>query len=131
MNKYFASISLLSVCLILGNGNNQASEDAQFRTDETAIMSLIDLTCDHDNQCKLIAVGVSACGGPQKYLAYSVKNSDVSKLKSTVALFNGKQRLQNKKNSTVGTCNEIMPPKTFCAKSSCQTSAINHVLKKR
>ncbi len=131
MHKYLASISLFLVCLIIDSGNNVASEEVELQPPVAAIKSLIDLNCDHDNQCKLIAVGVSACGGPQIYLPYSVKNSDVAKLKSQVALFNGKQRLQNRKNSTVGTCNELMPPKTFCAKKRCQTSAINHVLKER
>ena len=38
--------------------------------------------CDSTQQCQTIAIGAKACGGPERYLAWSSKDYDGKKLKA-------------------------------------------------
>jgi len=86
------------------------------------IQELIGLGCKTDNQCKVIGVGVSPCGGHSKYLVYSSVDTDVKELKSKVAVLNGLQKLKNNKEGLVGICRHISPPKTSCTANQCVAS---------
>src|SRR5690349_4713970 len=46
-----------------------------------ALVALIgDAACDDDSQCRTIAMGAKACGGPAYYLAWSTKRTDAAAL---------------------------------------------------
>jgi hypothetical protein len=44
-----------------------------------------DAACDHDSQCRTIAVGHKACGGPERWVAWSTKVTDEAKLRALFA----------------------------------------------
>ena len=44
-----------------------------------------DTGCDRDSQCHSIAVGAKACGGPERYIAWSDRAQDGAQLKQLVA----------------------------------------------
>jgi len=89
------------------------------------IAPLIKLDCDHNAECKSIGFGASPCGGSSKYLVYSAKSSDVSKLTKIVKRYNRNQKLMQQKKGIMGICQHIPPPKTFCSKqtNTCLTGA--------
>jgi len=59
-------------------GDRPAGESDSIRK----ITALIgDAACDNDSQCKTIAIGAKACGGPEYYLAWSTKRTDAAALR--------------------------------------------------
>ncbi len=44
-----------------------------------------DAACDSDAQCRTIAIGAKACGGPEAYLAWSTKRTDATALREAAA----------------------------------------------
>ena len=89
------------------------------KTSLAEINQLLGLNCESSQQCKVIGVGASPCGGFAGYLVYSNSDTNESKLKSQVANFNGMQKLKNKSQGTVGICQHIEPPKTQCVANQC------------
>ncbi len=84
-----------------------------------AIQKLIGKSCDSSSQCKVIGVGISACGGFASYNVYSEKQTDVKALKQSVEQFNQIMRVRNQKNKVVGICRHIEPPKVACQVNQC------------
>jgi len=72
-----------------------------------------DAACDDDAQCRTIAIGTKACGGPEYYLAWSTKRTDpialVNAANETVAP-PGARRSQLRSN-----CMVVTDPGAFCA----------------
>src|ERR1700751_2827805 len=57
-----------------------ASEGARGST-KTIVALIADGACDSDSQCKTIAIGAKACGGPEYYLAWSTKRTEAAALR--------------------------------------------------
>ena len=79
-----------------------------------------DASCTNNDQCKALAMGNKACGGPQHYLAYSIKNTDVDKL---LKLSEKHQQLSQKLNQLMGTvsdCAVVPKPVFVCLNNRCQ-----------
>jgi hypothetical protein len=55
--------------------------------------------CDHDAQCRTLAVGQKACGGPEAWLAWSTAASDGPRLS---ALSDESARLARERNARSG-----------------------------
>ena len=89
------------------------------RTIYQQVSNIVQLSCQHNNQCKTIGVGVSPCGGYGKHFVYSTESTNVLKLSKLVEEFNNQQKLNNKKNELVGNCRFISPPKTVCVQQQC------------
>jgi len=83
---------------------------------------IIQLSCQQNNQCKTIGVGVSPCGGYAKHFVYSTESTNVLKLSQLVKAYNDQQKLKNEKEELVGICRFIAPPKTMCAQQRCFTA---------
>jgi hypothetical protein len=129
MKKLALFISSIIFCGLILSANVDSSEPTDYQPDVNSIKALIGLSCESDNQCQLIGLGAAPCGGHQKYLVYSNIDTDVAAVKSKVAMFNGIQRLKNKKDSKVGICRELMPPKAYCSANQCKASAVDISLK--
>ncbi len=84
-----------------------------------------DAACDTARQCKTVAVGYKACGGPETYLAWSSKASDGAKI-LRLAEEHGTQR----KNEVVASgmmsnCMAVMDPGATCSAGRCVTGGGN------
>jgi len=44
-----------------------------------------DAWCDHDSQCRTLPIGHKACGGPERWLPWSTKVTDETKLRELLA----------------------------------------------
>jgi hypothetical protein len=86
------------------------------------VTKTIQLSCQQNNQCKTIGVGVSPCGGYAKHFVYSSESTNVLKLSQLVKAYNDQQKLKNEKEEVVGICRFIAPPKTMCAQQRCLTA---------
>lgn len=75
--------------------------------------------CSQTGECKYIAVGSKACGGPMGYIVYST-NVNVDVLKKMVDKYTADQRTYNIQNNVISDCSLANPPeKVDCVDGSC------------
>jgi hypothetical protein len=84
-----------------------------------------DAACDADDQCHTIGVGHKACGGPERYLAWSSKNSDGTRLRALVAEHAAARRAEDTKNGMMSTCSVVPDPGATCSAGQCVLRATN------
>lgn len=97
---------------------NITSEDLEIQFE--AIKKLVnESSCDDNSQCRYIAYGTKACGGPQGYLLYS-SSIDTEKLETLVAKYSRDEDSYNKQNGIMSDCSIPSPPeKLDCADGKC------------
>jgi hypothetical protein len=78
-----------------------------------------DAACDADDQCHTIGVGHKACGGPERYLAWSSKHSDGTRLRALVAEHAAARRAEDAKNGMMSTCSVVQDPGATCSAGHC------------
>lgn len=78
--------------------------------------------CDTSAQCKTLAVGSKACGGPERYIAYSTKHSDGAKLARLAADDSAAKKARDTSNGMVSTCSMVVDPGAACNAGRCVTS---------
>jgi|SRR5690606_5463823 hypothetical protein len=75
--------------------------------------------CNENTECKFIAFGSKACGGPKSYLVYST-SIDVEKLEKLVETYNQKDADFNKKYGVISDCAAVLPPLGLrCENNTC------------
>jgi hypothetical protein len=90
------------------------------------IESLIgDAACDVDAQCRTIAVGAKACGGPQAYLAWSSKRTDGAKLKRVVDEQARAAKAEAEARGIMSDCSLVADPGAYCAGPPAAAAAPN------
>ena len=60
--------------------------------------------CDTSAQCRSIGIGAKACGGPEGYRAWSVKDGDESALRAAVAAHAAARQAENLRSDMRSTC---------------------------
>lgn len=75
--------------------------------------------CETDAQCHSIGIGAKACGGPERYLAWSDKNSDGARLRALVAEHAQARRAADAKAGMMSTCSMVMDPGAACSAGQC------------
>lgn len=81
---------------------------------------IADKSCNTDADCSSVAYGVKACGGPKKYLVYSLQSTNAEELNALVNQFNAQDRAQNEALGLISTCNFEMEPQVSCVEKLCQ-----------
>lgn len=84
-----------------------------------------DAACDADDQCHTIGVGHKACGGPERYLAWSSKHGDGTRLRALVAEHAAARQAEDTKNRMMSTCSVVPDPGATCAAGHCVLRATN------
>ena len=80
-----------------------------------------DAACSAAQQCKTVAVGHKACGGPESYLAWSSQRSDGAKIKQLAAALAAESQSQTLKNGMVSNCMMMLDPGATCNQGHCVT----------
>ena len=76
--------------------------------------------CSGGDNCRAMAMGSKACGGPTSYIVYSLSTTDEKKLTGMVNEFTALQKQINLKNpNQAGTCDFIVAPKIDCLNGIC------------
>jgi len=87
--------------------------------DASTIQSLIgDAACMSDAQCKTIAIGTKACGGPQSYMAWSTARTDGAALQRAADAYVAQRREEIAARGEVSTCEVRADPGAYCAPNS-------------
>lgn len=76
-------------------------------------------SCNTAAQCKYMAIGSKACGGPSDYIVFS-EDIDVTVLKKMVDRFTEDQKTYNKENNVASDCSLVTPPQNLdCIDGNC------------
>lgn len=86
-----------------------------------------DAACDQDDQCRTVAVGSKACGGPEAYLAWSTRRTDTKALDAAAAAYGTARTGRAMPGGRVSDCMFVSDPGAMCLPSpggrSCQLRA--------
>lgn len=78
-----------------------------------------DAACDTAQQCRTLAYGHKACGGPERYVAYSTKRSDTARLAALAASYASARGEQDARAGVVSTCSIVTDPGATCSAGRC------------
>lgn len=96
-------------------GGGKAGDSA---TLEAALHALIgDAACAGPEQCRTVAVGAKACGGPQAYLAWSTLRTNEAALKEAAEAFSASRRRDVERSGAASNCAMVVDPGAYCAES--------------
>ena len=120
------AVGALILCLGLmgceGRNTIQLSMDqARLAFMEEQIDRLIaDLRCADGSACRVIPLGVKACGGPVAYKLYSVENVDTLQLQKAVTEYDEFNAEMNRRYGATSDCSLVGPPSFECHDGQCQ-----------
>lgn len=116
--NFFLFVGIFASCEQLANEAEVTRAQLDQQLDE--INSFIaSANCSTGDECRFIAYGSKACGGPQGYLLYST-GIDEEKLKSMVARYTAAEDEYNKANGITSDCSIPNPPsKMGCEDGKC------------
>ncbi|GJJ05110.1 hypothetical protein RugamoR64_56480 [Duganella rhizosphaerae] len=78
-----------------------------------------DTGCDRDSQCHTIAVGAKACGGPERYIAWSDRAQDGAELKQLVAQHAAARAEEDKRGHVLSNCMLAVDQGAVCRAGRC------------
>jgi len=80
-------------------------------------------SCTASAECKTVAVGARACGGPEGYLAYSTSVSPAAPLEALAARHAERRRAAVAASGMASTCNVLPDPGAVCDKGMCRVGS--------
>ncbi|MDH5544027.1 MAG: hypothetical protein OEZ43_00450 [Gammaproteobacteria bacterium] len=118
---YLVFIQILLPAYAGSDTGNELKQE--MHTSKIQIEKIIgDAICQTDEQCKSVAMGNKACGGPAFYLTYSQLNTDEKKLTSLAQHHQELARQYNQITGMMSDCMVVMPPPLKCVEQRCQTA---------
>ena len=101
------------------NGPSSAAPAGE--TARTQVQQLIgEAACTTDADCRTIAVGDKACGGPESYLAWSARQTDPQRLAAAAERYTSERKAQNRQSGMVSNCAFLTDPGARCETASAQ-----------
>ncbi len=79
--------------------------------------------CDNAGQCRTLAYGHKACGGPERYVAYSTRGTDTAALQAMAADLAAQRSRQDTEAGRMSTCSVVLDPGATCTAGRCVLSA--------
>jgi hypothetical protein len=86
---------------------------------QQALQLIGDASCSSDSQCRTVAWGAKACGGPQAWVAYSTTQTDGAALEQLSQQEAARQRLEQQRRGIVSNCQYVPDPGAQCVASRC------------
>jgi hypothetical protein len=119
-----AGLALLLASSACRSDAPQASTPAAARGRTADLLARIEAergaaACDTDAQCHTIGIGSKACGGPERYLAWSSRNGDGTRLRALVAEHAAARRADDAKAGMMSTCSVVPDPGAACSAGHC------------
>jgi hypothetical protein len=119
-----AGLALLLASSACRSDAPQASTPAAARGRTADLLARIEAergaaACDMDAQCHTIGIGSKACGGPERYLAWSSRNGDGTRLRALVAEHAAARRADDAKAGMMSTCSVVPDPGATCSAGHC------------
>ena len=116
----FTLLLLFLSCSLGDECDHEARDWARLERMEDEIHALIgDPLCSDSTDCRFIAFGSKACGGPRTYLIYSISTVDTVELSKRVREHNEYEALLNRRYGVISTCGVPNPPDLGCRDGRC------------
>lgn len=92
--------------------------------DEAALLARIraeigDAPCSSDAQCRTLAIGHKACGGPQQWWAWSTANGQADRLQAWAGELARLQQQRQEASGMASNCQYIGDPGAVCQAQRC------------
>ena len=92
--------------------------------DEAALLARIqaavgEAACSSDAQCRTLPIGEKACGGPERWMAWSITSAKADQLPGWAAELAGLARQRNQRSGMVGNCQYLPDPGAVCRAQHC------------
>jgi hypothetical protein len=87
--------------------------------------------CNSNAQCRTVAVGAKACGGPSGFLAWSTEGTDAARVTDLAARQAAAQRRENEAGRLVSNCAMVTDPGAACVAGRCRLGSSNPALQSR
>jgi len=118
-----ASLLLLIACAGAQAPPVAAGPEATARLWQQIQSANADTSCDGDSQCHSLGVGAKACGGPERYLAWSSKHGDGAALRALVQQHSAARRADDARAGMMSTCSVVSDPGAVCRAGRCVPGA--------
>lgn len=79
--------------------------------------------CSSNSQCRTLAVGAKACGGPAGYLAWSTVGTDAERLADLAARQARAHKREIEASGMLSNCAMVADPGAACVAGRCQSAA--------
>ncbi len=79
-----------------------------------------DAACSADNQCRTVGWGAKACGGPERWIAWSTQRTDGAALQALADRHAAARRGEQQRKGMVSTCSIVPDPGARCIAQHCQ-----------
>jgi hypothetical protein len=107
--------------------NSPAPVQAPLARSEDAASLLVQIrnaigpaSCSDSTQCKTLAVGARACGGPEGYLAYSTNTRPSEPLETLASRHAESRRSAHAASGLMSTCVMLPDPGAVCVQGACR-----------
>lgn len=74
-------------------------------------------TCERDVQCRTLPLGSRACGGPETYVAWSIRGTDQAALRRAARRYSQWQAQQQTRSGTASICMVESDPGAVCSRA--------------
>lgn len=81
-----------------------------------------DPRCSGDSQCRTVAVGEKACGGPEAWLAWSTASASAPAVQAAAEATTRAAKLRNQQGGLMSTCQYLPDPGARCVAGHCAVS---------
>lgn len=96
-----------------------AKNGLEKRREEIRALAGENVACTANEECRALAFGSKACGGPSDYLVYATSSGGAAELESAVEAFNNDETAYNQEYEVVSDCSFLMEPAVHCDAGRC------------
>jgi hypothetical protein len=75
--------------------------------------------CSSNEQCHTLALGSKACGGAERYLAWSTKDGKGDRLVRLAEDYAAARRAEDERDDMMSTCQMVIDPGAVCRQQRC------------
>ena len=77
-------------------------------------------SCTDSSQCHTVPIGARACGGPQRYLAWSSTDTSGDALQALADRYKAERQAEIKAKGEISDCRFLVDPGAVCRAGTCQ-----------
>ena len=81
--------------------------------------------CDQDSQCHSLGVGAKACGGPERYLAWSDRQRSDQRLQQLAARYAAARIADDQREQMMSNCAVVADPGAVCRAGRCELRSLD------
>jgi hypothetical protein len=124
MKTYISKLIILSFILFLACSKQEtltpAVDDQKLEQLGKEIQDFAkNKTCAGGDDCKTMAIGSKACGGPTSYIIYALSKTDEKQLSEKVKQYTDLEKELNIKYNRISDCSLLIPPTVDCLNGVC------------